>query len=237
MPIIQLAEQEIEIIQKRIKNLHLSVYPPKGQVKVSAPTHMNQDTIRAFLISKLPWIRKQQEKILAQERESHRDYINRESHFFRGERVLLNISKTSGAHSTELKHKTLEVAVRHPDDPESVKRAIEQFYRDHLNDEIQKIIAKYEPAMNVKVNEFGIKKMKTKWGTCNYQAKRIWVNLELAKKPPECLEYLVVHEMVHIIEPSHNARFKALMDKYYPSWRVVRDELNRLPVRQEGWEY
>jgi len=237
MAIITLAEQEIEIIQKSIKNLHLSVYPPQGKVRVSAPESMNQETIRAFLISKLPWIRKQQQKILSQDRETHRDYINRETHYFRGERLLLQIQQTSSAHTVRLNHTTLMVAVRNPEDPQSVKRVIESFYRTHLYQEVPKIIAQYEPIMGVTVLDFGIKKMKTKWGICNHQAGRIWVNLELAKKPPECLEYLVVHEMVHLLEPSHNARFKALLDTYYPSWRSVREQLNRLPVRHEHWEY
>jgi predicted metal-dependent hydrolase len=237
MATITLAEQEIEIIQKPIKNLHLSVYPPQGRVRVSAPGSMNQDTIRAFLVSKLPWIRKQQQKILAQQRESHRDYIDRETHYFRGQRYLLHLTPTTTSHSARLNGKTLEVAVRNPEDPQSVQRVVESFYRTYLNQEVPKIIAEYEPVMKVRVMDFGVKKMKTKWGTCNHQAGRIWVNLELAKKPPECLEYLVVHEMIHLLEPSHNARFKALMDTFYPSWRSVRDQLNRLPVKHENWEY
>lgn len=237
MEIIQLAEQEIELTQKNIKNLHLSVYPPNGRVKVSAPQHMDAATIRAFLISKLPWIRKQQIKIRAQEREAPREYVDRETHYFRGERFLLEIHDTTGPHRVAVNHTTLQLHLRRNASTESRKRLLEQFYRDSLKEEIPKYIEKYEPLLDVEVAEFGIKKMKTRWGTCSHEARCIWINLELAKKPPSCLEYIIVHEMVHLLEASHNARFKTLMDKFYPKWRQVREELNRLPIRHEEWTY
>jgi predicted metal-dependent hydrolase len=237
MESIRLAEIEIELIQKDIKNVHLSVYPPHGKVKVSAPASMSQDVIRAFLISKLPWIRSQQQSINAQEREAPREYVDRESHYLKGERMLLEIHHTTGPHRVVRNHRTLRLYLRSGAGKESRQRLLEQFYRDYLRSEIPLYIAKHEPLIGVNVVEFGIKKMRTRWGTCSYEAGRIWINLELAKKPPECLEYLVVHEMVHLLEPRHNARFKALMDRHYPRWRSVREELNRLPVRHEEWGY
>ena len=212
----------------------MRVCPPEGRVKVSAPNNMNKDLIKAFLISKVPWIRKKQERIRNLKRETPKEYKDGEAHFFRGERVLLKIHTTSGAHKANLNQNRLLLHVRTNTATASRKRLVEQFYRDHLKSEIPAYIEKYEPLMGVRVSEFGVKKMKTRWGTCNYQARRIWINLELATKPPECLEYLIVHEMVHILEPSHNARFKALMDKFYPKWKPIRAELNRFPVRYEN---
>jgi predicted metal-dependent hydrolase len=237
MKIIQLAEQEIEIIQKDIKNVHLSVYPPHGKVRVSAPGSMSQDIIRAFLVSKLSWIRRQQNHIRAQEREAPREYLNRETHYFKGERMLLEVHHTNGAYKVLQNHSTLKLYLRNRAKAETRQRLLEQFYRDYLKEDIPIYIDKYEPLIKVKVADFGVKRMKTRWGSCSHKARRIWINLELARKPPECLEYIVVHEMLHLIEPHHNARFKAMMDQYYPRWQSVRDKLNRLPVRHEEWEY
>jgi predicted metal-dependent hydrolase len=227
----------IDVEQKDIKNIHLSVYPPAGNVRIAAPLRMDLDTIRVYALSKMSWIRKQQAKLRGQDRETPREFLNRESHYFKGRRYLLKVIEIDAAPKVELKHSALHLYVR-PGTPTAKRQAIlDQWYRVHLKVVLPVLIEKWEQKMNVSVNEFGIKKMKTKWGTCNIEAGRIWINLELAKKPPECLEYIVVHEMVHLIERNHNDRFMAFMDEYLPKWRYYRDALNRLPVKHENWNY
>jgi len=231
----------VAVSMKDIKNVHLSVHPPEGGVRVSAPLGMSEDTIRVFVISRLAWIKQQQTKFRQQEREAPREFINRESHYFNGERYLLKLVPSEGIEKLEnkivLKHKTMELHVRTDASIESRALVVSEWYRQQLKQAVPVLITKYEKLMKVKVAEFGIKKMKTKWGTCNPTAKRIWLNLELAKKPSECLEYIVVHEMAHLLAHSHNDQFVALMDKFMPKWRFYKDELNRLPVRHESWEY
>jgi predicted metal-dependent hydrolase len=231
----------VAVSMKDIKHVHLSVYPPEGRVGVSVPLGMTKESVRAFVITKLAWIRRQQAKFRGQEREASREYINRESHYFNGERYLLKVISHPGSgklkNGVVLKHKTMELHMQPNASVESRALVVSAWYRQQLKQVVPTLIAKYEKRMKVKVAEFGIRKMKTKWGTCNPLAKRIWLNLELAKKPPECLEYIVVHEMTHLLEPSHNERFVALMDKFMPKWRFYKDELNRLPVRHEHWGY
>ena len=237
MPGFSLGDIDVDVVQKAIKNVHLSVLPPEGKVRVSAPAALDLDTIRAFVISKLPWIRQQQKKLQAQEREAPREMLNRESHYYNGKRYLLKVVERDGAANVDLGHHTLTLFVRPGTEPEKRLLLLKEWYREQLKTRLPELITKYEKLMDVSVAEFGIKQMKTKWGTCNPEARRIWVNLELAKKPTECLEYIVVHEMVHLLEPSHNRRFTALMDEYLPKWRFHRDELNNLPVRYEHWSY
>lgn len=227
----------IDVIQKDIKNIHLSVYPPTGRVRISAPLRFDLDTIRVYAISKLGWIRKQQDKFAEQEREARREFLNRESHFFGGERYLLKIVEQDVRPHVILKHSVIEISVRPGASLAKKRDTLNNWYRSHLKELVPSLIQKWEESLGVRVNEFGIRKMKTKWGTCNPVAARIWLNLELAKKPAECLEYIVVHEMVHLLEKLHNDRFIALMDKHMPKWRFYRDELNRLPVRHEDWGY
>ena len=234
---IVLKELEIELLRKDIRNLHLSVYPPLGRVRVSAPENMNEDVIRAYLISKMPWIRKQIKNILAQEREGPREFLERESHYFEGKRYLLEIVETGGVQHVTISHNRLQVHAKNGASTETLRMLVERFYRAYLKDEIRHLVDKYEPVLGVSVADYGVKKMKTRWGTCNREARRIWVNLELAKKPQKCLEYIVIHEMVHILEPSHNKRFLALMDRFYPTWHSVKEELNRMPVKHEEWKY
>lgn len=234
---LKLNELDIEVIQKDIKHVHLSVYPPNGRIKVSAPESMCMDNIRVFVISKLSWIKKQQEKLCAQERETPREYIERESHYFNGKRYLLEIIEHEDPARIELKHNAIELYIKPCMPIEKRNTILNEWYRQYLKNIIPDIIQKYEKIMDVKVNEFGVKKMKTKWGTCNPEAKRIWLNLELAKKPTECLEYIIVHEMAHLIEPTHNERFISLVNQFMPKWKFHRDELNRLPVRHENWKY
>ena len=237
MATIELGHINVDVTQKNIKNIHLSVHPPKGRVTISAPKRMDLETIRVYAVSKLGWIKKQQEKIAKQKREPIREFVNRESHYFKGERYLLKVIESNFPAKVVLKHSTIELYVR-PNSP-MIKRqqVLDEWYRQQLKVEIPKFISLWEKKLNVQVNEFGVKKMKTRWGSCNIKKNRIWLNLELAKKPEECLEYVVIHEMVHLIEKNHNARFHSLMEKYYPNWKHSKDLLNRLPVSHVDWEY
>lgn len=221
---------EIELTKKNIKNLHLSVHPPDGRVKISAPQYMDTDTIRLFAISKLSWIRKQQKKFINQERQPEREYVSGESHYFLGQRYLLNVIYTNKRkQGVEIRNKKyIDLYVRENTPKYLRERAMTEWYRRELKKLIPPIIAKWEPIIGVEVNEFGVKKMKTRWGSCNPKAKRIWLNLELVKKSPTCIEYVVVHEMVHLLEKSHNERFIAYMDKFLPNWRAIKAELNGL---------
>jgi predicted metal-dependent hydrolase len=234
---IVISNINIDIEKKDIKNLHLGVYPPNGRVRIAAPLKTDDDTIRLFAISKLGWIKKQQRLFENQERESEREYISGESHFFNGKRYLLNILPTTGKQYIEVRHKHMDLYVG-KDTPIKKRAAlVTKLYRGYLQENIPDLIAKWEAKMNVRVSEYGIKKMKTKWGTCNIVAKRIWVNLELAKKTQPCLEYIIVHEMVHLLERHHSDAFISYMDKFLPQWRSVKNELNKSPIGHSDWDY
>jgi predicted metal-dependent hydrolase len=234
---IDIGEIKVEVIQKDIKNVHLSVYPPDGRVKIAAPIRMDLDTIRIFAISKLAWIRKMQVKVLGQDREQPREYKNRESHYFLGRRYLLKVIEKGGKPTVTLKYDKIHLQVRPETDTEQRQVIMQEWYRTELKKLLPNMIAKWEKKMGLQVAEYSIRRMKTKWGTCNPDAKRIWINLELAKKPLDCLEYIVVHEMVHLLERSHNNRFIAYMDHFLPQWRELKEELNRLPVAHVDWRY
>ncbi len=229
MEIVRIAGFEIELTRKKIKNLHLKVSAPGGSVRISAPRHMPLREISDFVQTRESWIRRHQEKFRSRREEAVKEYTHGEEHPFRGEQVKLEIHPAGGAARAVLKEKTLQLYLREGADLASRKRLVDRFYRDYLKKEVPLYVKKYEPLMGVQVSEIGVKKMKTRWGTCNYRARRIWVNLEMAKKPPHVLEYLVVHEMVHLLESSHNGRFKGFMDRFYPRWRAVRAELNNQP--------
>jgi predicted metal-dependent hydrolase len=234
---IKLGNITVDVELKEIKNVHLSVYPPMGRVRISAPAHMNLDTIRVFAIAKLGWIKEQQKKLLGQERETPREYLDRESHYLWGRRYLLAVSEGNQAPSVALKHRRMLLQVR-PGADELKKRAVvEEWYRGQLKKALRPLIAKWESVMGVKVRRFFVQRMKTKWGSCNPIAGSIRLNTDLAKKPRECLEYIVVHELIHLREPTHSARFVALMDQYMPKWQYYRGQLNRLPVSHEDWIY
>lgn len=234
---IELGNISIDVEQKNVKNIHLSVYPPNGKVRIAAPAKMDLDTIRVFAISKLQWIKKQQEVLLAQKRETPREFINHESHYFLGKRYLLKVVEHEKRPRIEIDHKYIHLLIKPNTGFEKRKEIFDTWYRAELKKIVPKLIQKWEKKIGVQSNEFGIKKMKTKWGTCNTEAKRIWLNLELAKKPVECLEYIIVHELVHLLERSHNARFVAFMDEFMPKWQFHRDELNRLPYSHIDWGY
>jgi predicted metal-dependent hydrolase len=228
--ILQLGALSIEVVQKNIKNIHLSVYPPHGTVKVAAPLHYDIELIRVYVNSKSGWIKKQQAKILAQVRETPRDFVTRESHYFKGKRYLLQITEQDASPKVVLHHSKIELLVRPNMDIAKRETILQEWYRTELKKLIPPLIAKWEQKMGVSVNDWQVKQMKTKWGTCNTEKKRILFNLELAKKPVECLEFVIVHELVHLLERLHNDRFFAYMDKFLPNWQHLRNELNALPT-------
>ncbi len=234
---IRLNDIDVEIIQKNIKNVHLSVYPPKGRVKVSAPESMAIETIRVYVISKLGWIKKRKEKLSGQERETRRECIDRESHYFNGKRYLLKVVERDAAPQVSLSHSKIVLQVRPGSDEVKKRSVLDGWYRQQLKEKISSLIPWWEKKIGVSVEQYTVRKMKTKWGSCTPASRSIRINLELSKKPPECLEYIVVHELAHLLEPSHNSHFIALMDRFMPKWRMYRDELNALPVRHEDWQY
>lgn len=234
---IDLGNIIVDVEKKAIKNIHLSVYPPSGRVRIAAPLRFDLETIRMFAISKLSWIKKQQLKIKSQSRETPREFKSRESHYYLGKRYLMQITKTDGKPSIALKHDKLVFQIKPETTFEQKQYLLQEWYREQLRAIAIKKIEKWEKIIKVSVDDFGIRKMKTKWGTCNINAKRIWLNLELAKKPAECIEYIIVHEMIHLLERNHNEKFMAYMDKFLPQWRHIREELNRLPVSHVDWKY
>ena len=232
-----LGDMSVDVVQKDIKNIHLSVHPPTGRVRISAPLRLDLDTIRVFAISKISWIKKQQNRLCSQEREIPREYVTRESHYYLGKRYLLKVIEHNAPAKVVVKHETLEMYIRPNTNTQKRQGILEEWYRRELKEILPEIIAKWEKKIRIKVAEFGIKKMKTKKGTCNIGAKRIWLNLELAKKPKHCLEYILIHEMVHLLERCHNERFMAYMDKFLPQWRAYKEELNRFPISHVEWNY
>ena len=235
---IQIGSVEIDVIRKNIKNMHLAVYPPKGNIRLSVPEQTDHEVARLFAISKLSWIKKQVKTFKDQPRETERKYISGESHYFMGKRYMLNVIERYGKHEIVINGTKKMIMYVHPNTSQNNRaEVLKEWYRDQLKNMLPDLISKWESIMQVECNDWGVKYMKTKWGTCNIEAKRIWLNLELAKKPPICLEYIVVHELVHLFERHHNDRFVALMDKFMPKWRLHRDELNTLPVAHVEWGY
>jgi predicted metal-dependent hydrolase len=227
----------VDVEFKDIKNVHLSVYPPTGRVRIAAPARMSIDTIRLYAIAKLGWIKKQQKKLQEQQRETPREYLDRESHYVWGRRYLLKVQEADQTPSVELKHNQMVMTVRPDAGKEKKEDVVASWYREQLRLAMSPLIAKWEALMGVKSSRIFVQRMKTKWGSCNPHSRSIRLNSELAKKSPECLEYVIVHELVHLLEPTHNNRFVALMDKFMPQWRQFRDELNRMPLSHQEWEY
>jgi predicted metal-dependent hydrolase len=237
MDTLLLGEISIEVEIKDIKNIHLSVHPPKGRVRIAAPTRMNIDTIRLYAISKLGWIKLQQKKFRSQLREAPREFLTKEGHYFLGSRYLLKVIEHNAPPSIEIKHKTIHMLIRPGTDAAKKQVLLDEWYRAQLKELVQPLIAKWENKIGVGINELGIRRMKTKWGTCNIEAKRIWLNLELAKKPFHCIEYILVHELIHLLERNHNNKFIAYLNHYLPEWKELKSELNKLPVSHRDWEY
>lgn len=235
---IDVDEIPIEVHRKDIKNLHVGVYPPDGKVRVSAPLRLNDEAIRLAIISRLSWIRRQQQDFAKQTRESAREMVTGESHYFQGRRYRLNVVERQGrAQARVVNNTTLELKVKPGTDTAGRWRALERWYRQGLRDQFPELLDKWEPIIGVQVAECRIKRMKTRWGSCNIEARRIWLNLELIKKPATCLEYILVHELVHLLERHHTDRFRDFMDKFLPDWRLRRDELNQSPLAHEEWVY
>jgi hypothetical protein len=235
---IRVSGLAVQVVRKDIKNLHLGVYPPNGRVRVAAPLAVSDEAVRLAVIGKLGWIKRQQAKFEAQPRQSAREMISGESHYFLGQRYRLRIVKCDGPAKVELRNRaTIELHVGHGTDSKARERVLQRWYRKRLRELVPPLLAKWEAALGVNASSWGIKKMKTKWGACSFDARRIWLNLELAKKPVQCLEYLIVHELTHLIERHHNNRFVSLMDQHLPSWRARRAELNHAPLAHADWEY
>lgn len=227
---------KIEVVRKTIKNLHIGVYPPHGQVRVAAPSTMSADAIRIAAISRLPWIKRQQLRFKGQARQSTREYVSGESHFFLGRRYRLSVVEQTGAPRITIRGNTrIELSVRPGSDRSNRERLFLSWYRTQLKALLPDMIACWAERLGVPVPKWGVKIMKTKWGSCTVAARRIWLNLELAKKQPQCIEYIVAHEMMHFLERNHTERFTALMDRHLPNWVMLRDELNHAPLGHAGW--
>ena len=232
---IQLGEIAIAVTRKDIKHVHLSVHPPSGRVTLVAPEATRPEVARAYAVSKLGWIRGQQAKLREQAREPARQFIERESHYLWGRRYLLTVREEEARPSVRLSHRTITLTVR--PGTSTVKRevVIHEWHKSLLHDAVPGLIRKWERKLGVEVAGYFLQRMKTKWGSCNHRARHIRLNTELVKKPRDLLEYVVVHEMLHLIEPTHSERFLALISKHYPAWREARAELNELPLGAAVW--
>ena len=238
MEFITVNNVSIDVVRKDIKNMHLAVYPPAGRVRIAAPMKVNDNAIRLFAISKLGWIKRHQRRFKGQERISPREYKQRESHYFQGRRYLLNIIEKGAPPKVVLRSKTYIDMYARPKMPIAKRHEImNEWYRQQLKKQIPELVEKWEKILNVKVKDWQVKQMKTKWGSCTIGQKRIWINLELAKKPERCLEYIIVHEMLHLFERYHKDRYLHYMDIYLPNWRQLKTELNKLPVSHADWSY
>lgn len=226
------------MVRKDIKNLHLGVYPPAGRVRVAAPLHLDDDAVRLAVVTRLGWIRKRREEFDDQVRQSQRELVSGESHYFRGRRYRMRVEEHDGPPVVRVAGKTrLQLTVRIGSDRAKRAAVLEEWYRSQVLTAAQDLLEPWESTVGIAVEDLRVRRMKTRWGSCNAEARRIWLNTELAKKPPKCLEYILVHEMVHLLERRHTDRFRALMDGFMPSWRLYRDELNRAPLAHEDWTY
>jgi predicted metal-dependent hydrolase len=234
---IALGGIEAEVVFKDIRNVHLTVLPPNGRVRISAPTHMALDTVRVFALSKLAWIKSQRKSMAEQEREPSREYLERESHYVWGRRYLLKLIEVDAAPSVDLRHRTLVLSIRPSMDASAKDALLARWYRDQVRLRAATLVAEWSLTLGLDAPRVHVQHMKTKWGSCSPARRAIRLNTELAKKPPGCLEYIVVPELMHLLEPTHNERFKALMRSFLPEWEARRRELNRLPVKHEDWVY
>ena len=224
---IEVAGIQVEVVRKAIRHLHITVYPPDGRVRLAVPFWVGDEAIRLAVIERLAWIKRHREKFAGQVRQPERAMAEGETHWFQGKSYSLAIREVSGREGVALRGlATIELAVRAESEVGHRREVLDRWYRKQLKLEIAPLIAKWEPALGVKAAAWGVRKMKTRWGSCNVKARRLWFNLELAKKPPECLEYVVVHELVHLLERRHDARFKAFMTLHLPQWRQIKKQLN-----------
>ena len=228
----------MEVVRKDIKNLHLAVYPPSGRVRIAVPSRLGDEAVRLAVVSRLGWIRRKQRILDEQDRQSQREMVTGETHYVQGRRYRLNVIEHDAPPSIRMSNNNkLVLRVRPNTDRRKREAVLRQWYRQRLRDQIPELIDKWEPVIGVQVAACRVRRMKTYWGTCNINARRIWLNLELAKKTSSCLEYIFVHEMVHLLERHHNERFRAHMDRFMPQWRLFRDQLNRAPLAHEDWRY
>lgn len=228
----------VEVVRKEIKNLHLAVYPPEGRVRVAVPAKLSDEAVRLAVVTRLAWIRKQRAAFLGQDRQSEREMVTGESHYFEGRRYRLDVIEVEGRPSISLRgNRKMELRVRPGTGRDKRLEVLRRWYRCSLRDHIPSLVSKWEESIGVKVAHWTIRRMRTRWGTCDASARRVCVNLELAKKPPACLEYILAHEMVHFLERHHNDRFREHMDRLMPQWRTRRQELNRAPLAHEDWKY
>lgn len=233
---IHLGDISIQVTRKVIKHVHLSVHPPAGRVTLAAPKTTRLEVARAYAISKLGWIRNQQERLRNQTREAPRRFIERESHFLWGRRHLLTVVSRDAKPFVSLDHKRITLTIRQGSTPTKRAEVIHEWHKSLLHAVVPALIKKWEPKLKVKVTGYFLQRMKTKWGSCNHSAGHIRLNTELVKKPKDLLEYVIVHEMVHLLEPTHSDRFIAILQKHYPTWHEARAELNELPLAAEVWK-
>lgn len=217
----------MDVVRKEIRNVHLAVLPPDGRVRVSTPLRVADEQVRRLIIGRLSWIRAQQVKFEQQPRQTARAYVSGETHFYQGRRYRLRVREVDAAPAVRVRgSQFIELQVRSDSTVAQRERVLQAWYREQLKAQVPALAAKWEPVVGVRAAEWAVKLMKTKWGTCNIEARRIWLNLELIKVAPHLLEYVVVHELIHLLERKHNARFKALLDQFMPAWRTYRGELN-----------
>ncbi|QTG81751.1 M48 family metallopeptidase [Arthrobacter crystallopoietes] len=228
---------DVDIVYKDIKNLHIAVYPPQGRVRVAAPDRLDEDAIRLAVVQRLPWIKKQRAQLRNAARQSEREMLTGESHYVWGQRYRLSVVGEPGRIRLNLSGNRLTLQAPAESTADERREALDRWYRNELKREIPALIARWEPAIGRDVAKWTVRRMKTKWGSCNRESAHIWFNLELAKKHPKCLEYIVVHEMTHLLERHHSERFTALMDHFLPDWQARRDELNAAPLRSEEWTH
>jgi predicted metal-dependent hydrolase len=226
---------DVDVVYKDIKNLHIGVYPPIGRVRVAAPLRLDNDAVRLALVQRLPWIKRQREELRAAERQSQREMVTGESHYLWGQRYRLKVIERPGRTHLEVDGDRLLLYTPAEKSTDERREALDRWYREQLRSAIPDVIAKWEPSLEVHVPRWTIRRMKTKWGSCNRETGHIWFNVELAKKHPDCLEYIAVHEMTHLLERSHGPRFTKLMDELMPDWRARRDQLNGAPLAHEEW--
>jgi predicted metal-dependent hydrolase len=233
--IIQIGDISIAVTRKNIKNVHLSVHPPDGRVTLATPTETRLEVARAYAITRLSWIREQQEKLCNQARETPREFIERESHYLWGRRHLLTVIERDTKPFVKVDHKRITLSVRPGSDHAKRALIIHEWHKSLLHEFIPTLIGKWEPKLGVQVTAYFLQRMKTKWGSCNHKARHIRFNTELVKKPKDLIEYVVVHEMLHLAEPTHSDRFISLLNEHFPTWREARAELNELPLAAEEW--
>ena len=232
---LTVAGLSVDVVYKDIKNMHISVYPPVGRVRVAAPQRTTEDAIRLAVVQRLSWIKRQREQLRNAERQTERRMVSGETHYVWGQRYLLDVSKTSGAYGVQVKGSTLWLITPPGTDAAGRFQALDRWYRRELKAAVPALLEKWQPVLGVEADRIVVRRMKTKWGTCVTMSGVIWLNPELAKKDPRCLEYIIVHELVHLLERGHGEKFVALMDQFLPDWRARRDQLNEAPLGHEAW--